>query len=472
VEPWSRKEQLGWLLIGNGAIAWGIGAAWRYYTLVLHQSPFPSWADAGYAELPPLVFLGLLCLPSSNARGNQTLILLDSLIVAGSLLAIGWFLLLGSLVSTSRETPLAQALELYYPTCDIALLSCLHFIMKRTHGDFLKVRARQYGLILLGIGLAVFALSDFLFSVQQNMGTYTDGTWVDLGWPLGLLIVSIAASLRRFLPNSNTGQQTNQSEYQMLSDHSYLNHLDVFALVSLLFFVLCLNVFSTDRAQIQLRPILLIIVLIIAALLIVRQVVVIRENDLLLEQQAILLEQLAQSHYQLEAQSRRVAQHNASLEQGITHLKEVLAQLANGDMQARAYISSGDLLFLAGSLNLMAERISHTETVETYLRQLTSALNDFSSALEKRRSGKPLLLPASYRKLPEMRRLVLALGIKETPRLSSIKNPSIKTLSPPKPLSPTPQLTFEHRIYRQFTPKSARLLSPEPDFANLADRDP
>jgi hypothetical protein len=468
VEPWSGKERWSWILIGCGAIMWSIGeACWRYYILVLHQPPFPSWADVGYSSLPPLVFLGLLCLPLSNRQSNQAFIILDSLIVAGSLLALGWFLLLGLLASVSNENLLAKVLGLYYPTSDIALLSCIFFITRRSHEDFSQIKARRYGLILLGIGLAVFALSDFLFNVQQNLGIYVDGTWVDLGWPLGLLIVSIAASLRRFMPALNISPQTKLPMDQALPDPPGLSYLVVYVLVGSLFSILCLNIFSTDRMQVQLRPMLLVFALIIVALLIVRQVVVIRENTRLLERQAILLEQLEQSNYQLEVQSRRVAQHNVSLERGITHLKEVLAQLANGDMQARAHISSGELLSLAGSLNLMAERLSHTEMIENSLLQQTKALNDFICVLEKRRSGQPVSLPASYRTSPEMRRLALAIGIQEGSQPPLTNRKAIRAVSLRHPLSLISQGHSAHSINTRVTPiPPGRSHSPAP---NLSD---
>ena len=36
--------------------------------------------------------------------------------------------------------------------------------------------------------------------MQQASNAYVEGTWVDLGWPFGLMIIGVAAYLRRFLP--------------------------------------------------------------------------------------------------------------------------------------------------------------------------------------------------------------------------------------------------------------------------------
>ena len=55
-EPLISRERLAWTLVGCGLIAWGLGESiWRYY-MFTNQNPFPSYADIGYASLPPLIF--------------------------------------------------------------------------------------------------------------------------------------------------------------------------------------------------------------------------------------------------------------------------------------------------------------------------------------------------------------------------------------------------------------------------------
>src|SRR5215469_3180349 len=89
-EPWIGYEQAGWVLIGLGVIMWGIGETfWRYY-ISIGQAPFPSVADIGYSSFPVLVFIGLLLQPSSESGGRRFLLLMDSLICMGSILAIAW----------------------------------------------------------------------------------------------------------------------------------------------------------------------------------------------------------------------------------------------------------------------------------------------------------------------------------------------------------------------------------------------
>jgi hypothetical protein len=435
MEPWLGQEQLGWTFIGWGAIMWGIGECiWRYYVLVLHLSPFPSWADSGYSALPILVFAGLLLQPALNKEHNRSFVILDSLIAMGSLLAIGWALLLGSLATTSNEDMLAKFLGLYYPTSDIALLSCVIFLLLRAQGAYDRIRARRYSLLILGLGLSIFAVSDFLFNVQQNLGTYVDGTWVDLGWPLGLLTVSAAASVRRFLPIS---RKEEQAKYLTASDTSQirpgLRNLAIYVLVGVLFLVLCLNIFSTSATQIQQRPVLVVSVLIIVALVVIRQIATIIENYRLADRQANVLLQLAEANQRTEEQARTITQRNTDLENGITHLKEVHAQIANGNMRARVQITSGDLLPLAGSFNLMVDRLSRNDQADDYLRRLIKVLNDLSTAMERHRADQPLLISPSYKEFPEIKRLLLALGLSEKARAQQSALPNPETPAHPLP---------------------------------------
>ena len=138
----------------------------------------------------------------------------------------------------------------------------------------------------------------------------------------------------------------------------------------------------------------------------------------------------------MEEQGRMIAQRNADLEKGITHLKEVHAQLANGNMRARVQINSGDLLPVAGSFNLMADRLSRNEQADTYLRRQTKLLNDLSSALEHH-TNQPLIISSSYKEFPEIKRLLFALGLSEQGKIQPPQPASSERNFRPLPRTPT-----------------------------------
>src|SRR5258708_12872464 len=119
------------------------------------QAPFPSTADIGYASFPVLVFTGLLLQPSSETGGKRFLLLMDSLISMGSILAIAWYLLLGSLAQAPGEANLAKFLGLYYPIADTALLSCVVFMLLRNQGRRYPPTPRRITLLVVDLGLCL-----------------------------------------------------------------------------------------------------------------------------------------------------------------------------------------------------------------------------------------------------------------------------------------------------------------------------
>ena len=446
VEPWLGRERLAWTLIGIGAVFWGLGEVAYRYELAHNLTNFPAISDIGYSALPPFIFAGLLLQPSSDEERGRHMVLLDSLISMGAILSIAWFLLLGSMAQTPNEDNLAKFLGLYYPITDMALLSCVVFLILRGRGHVFEARSRRLGLILVGLGICIFAVSDFNYNIQNNMGTYVDGTWADLGWPLGLMLIGVAAHLRRFvlsapgaLVEERVRRHDDRSRFGIAQLLPYL-------LLGALLLVLIVNVLSQDHTQIWNRPVLLFATVGVVALVVVRQLITQFENESLSRRQTIALERLAAANARVEEQARTIAEHNSNLEEGISHLKEVQAQIANGNMRARARISSGNLVSLAGSLNLMADRLLRFEQVDGYAQKLTRALNDLNRAFEVYRSSGRFILPPSCADFPDIQRLLMSMGMKQTPSAESLEKTQASTqqtsprsLSKSLPQTPVPR---------------------------------
>src|SRR5712691_4895564 len=450
-EPWRGFEQWSWVLIGLGVLMWGFGESfWRYYVSI-GQSPFPSMADIGYSAFPLLAFLGLLLQPSPGTRSRRIVLLMDSLISMGSILAIAWYLLLGSLAQAPGEANVAKFLGIYYPTSDMALISCVVFLLLRGQGRLYQSTARRTSLLVVGLGLCFFVSSDFIFNIQQNAGTYVEATWIDLGWPLGMMIIGVAAALRRFLPS--TPQPLSRQQRENRPAESAMNPLTFvpYCLLLLLFVALAFDILSTDAGQVAVRPILLFATFAVVSLVIVRQIVIIRENILLTEHQAEALEDLEMANRRVEEQARQISEHNVELERGIAHLVDVQASLANGNLHARAHLTKGVLISLAGSLNIMAERLMRLGEATAYARRLAKALNDVSGIFEHATAtGSRITIPESCADLLEIHRLLVALGMKRMypappttgqPKTSTsaTNRPSIHPVTPiPPPVSPLP----------------------------------
>jgi cell division protein FtsB len=429
-EPWIGKEKLGWLLIGLGIMMWGFGETnWRYY-ISMGESPFPSTADIGYSAFPLFIFVGLLLQPSSESGSKRLLVLMDSLISMGSILAIAWYLLLGSLAQVPGEANLAKFLGLYYPIADTALLSCVVFLLIRGQGRTYQATARRAGLLLVGLGLCFFVTSDFLFNIQNNASTYVEATWVDLGWPLGLMTIGIAAFMRRYI--SATPAYVIEERVERNQTHNLFGPTQFipYILLGLLLLTLALNVLSTDAAQLAIRPVLLCATMGVVALVVARQIFTMWENARLARDQAEALIDLSRANQRVAEQAQEISERNTELERGITHLKDVQAQLANGNLKARANLTSGVLMPLAGSLNLMAERLTRLGQMNIYTQRLMRALSDFCLALERSPGGAPLVVPASCNEFTEINRIILSLQSKGSLNVLPSTNPLVHPYQP------------------------------------------
>jgi hypothetical protein len=464
-EPWIGYEQGSWMLIGFGMIMWGIGDTfWRYF-VSMGQNPFPSIADVGYSSFPLLVFIGLLLQPSPESGSRRVLLLVDSLISMGSILAVAWYLLLGSLSQAPGEANLAKFLGLYYPISDTALLSCVVFLLLRGQGRVYQATARRAGLLVIGLGLCFFVTSDFIFNIQQNAGTYVEATWIDLGWPLGMMTIGAAACLRRFLPT--TPASVIEERMQYLAERDSFGPINFIPYVLLLFLFLALtaNVFSTDSSQLAIRPLLVFATIAVVALVITRQVYTLWENVRLTRKQAEALEDLERANQRIEEQSRQIAAHSAELEEGIVHLKNVQARLANGDLHVRAALKSGALMPLAGSLNLMADRLMRLGQMNVYMQRLVRALGDLSIAFERSAAGAPFIAPTSCAEFVEINRLLLSMRVKRNPAATS------HPLTPPPPLpnSFNPSMASHHAILSR---EGTQPLTSRPPAAPYVPRQP
>jgi hypothetical protein len=419
VVPWFGYERRGWLLVGCGQLVWGIGESfWRYYT-VIGQSTFPSLADIGYAGFPAICFIGLLLQPNSGRKLQRTLVALDSLIAMGALLAISWYLLLGAVALNPDKALLEKFLGLYYPIADASLLSCVVFLLMRGQSALYQVSARKISLFILGLGLCFFAVSDFIFNLQQNANIYMEGTLVDLGWPLGMITIGLAAFVRRFLPSAirdseEVHEQKNLSPALTFRSIQFLPYI----LILVLFIVLILNGIATDPIQQGIRIVLLLATVGVISLVLVRQLLTLRENDRLSDLQA-------RSLLQIEEQSRQIAERNRELEEGISHLRAVQTSLANGNMRARAQLKQGVLWSLANSLNLLAERLVSLGMAKRQLDLLRNALVDLGGSIERFRAGHAFKLPPSCENMPEITPIVHAIGVQKGPPVSPTSQSSV-----------------------------------------------
>lgn len=113
-----------WLALAGGLAAWSVGEAiWCYYEVWqgLDQIPFPSPADAAFLLFPVGAGAALLLFPAGDGGQSRTRLILDGIIVAGSLFVVSWVSVLGSVFRAGSDRPVALVLSLAYPVADLVI---------------------------------------------------------------------------------------------------------------------------------------------------------------------------------------------------------------------------------------------------------------------------------------------------------------------------------------------------------------
>jgi two-component system cell cycle response regulator len=184
-----RRERGPWLVIGAGLLLWGIGNV--YYLFFLSDPiPIPSPADGMWVAFYLLSYAGLVMLMRSRIASVRASAWLDGLIGASAIAALATAVVFDKVLGAVGGSPLAVATNLTYPLAD-GMLIALVVVVLAVSG---WVAGRAWALIALGF--AVFAASDSFYLVQSAVGTYVPGRLVDVGWPLGMLLVAYAASAK------------------------------------------------------------------------------------------------------------------------------------------------------------------------------------------------------------------------------------------------------------------------------------
>ncbi|HVD26189.1 MAG TPA: diguanylate cyclase [Gaiellaceae bacterium] len=185
VNPHNR---LAWIAVGLGILSFAVGDIYFSFWLAkLDSPPYPSFADAGYIGLYPLIYLGLgLLLRNRTLEANRSF-WLDGTIAGLTVAALGAALLFNTIVDTTGGDFWTIVTNLSYPLGDLGLLVIVLSTLGLTGWQIDRV----WGCML--VGCAIFAVTDTAYLYQTAVGTYEQSTILDAGWPAGLLLFAFGA---------------------------------------------------------------------------------------------------------------------------------------------------------------------------------------------------------------------------------------------------------------------------------------
>jgi diguanylate cyclase (GGDEF)-like protein len=175
-----------WLVIAVALTLLSVGdVTYTVLQLTDGEVPYPSLADLGYLAGYVALLVGVTDLFRGRTTGSERLALIDAAILTTGVAAVFWiFIVLPTITGTTDL--LTIGVSMAYPAADLILLMLgLHAVLAGGGSPrFLK---------LMLLGISIYFVSDVVYAVAVNQGTYGFGDTVDLGWIVGLLLIGVAA---------------------------------------------------------------------------------------------------------------------------------------------------------------------------------------------------------------------------------------------------------------------------------------
>jgi two-component system, cell cycle response regulator len=252
-----RAERSAWLCIGAGLLATTCGDV-LYDFWYGGNPPFPSAADVGYLAFYPLLYIGIVLLLRRRVSTFSASLWLDGFVAAAAAGALAASVLVEVVVNSTQGSRLVVLTNMAYPIGDVLLLALIVFVFSVTRWR----PGRAWALI--AAGLLFNTIGDGIFLYGTAVGTYVEGTYIDLAWPLSLVLVALAA-----------WQAPGRARPVQLQDRTMLGTPIVCGLVATGVLVAA-TVWS-------LHPLALVLAALTIVLVLARTALTLRENVLLLE---------------------------------------------------------------------------------------------------------------------------------------------------------------------------------------------
>jgi diguanylate cyclase (GGDEF)-like protein len=184
-----REGRLAWLLVGCSPLLY-VGGNAVYYSWIVHleNPPYPSWADASWLAVYPVLSVGLLLMLRSSLDGRRRPGLwLDGLTSGFGAAALLGAAVLRPVLSTPDGSVALIVTNLAYPVFDLVLLSVVVLVFN-LHGW-------RPGALWWWLGWTVLGLlvSDSVYLLQLARGSYVNGGLLDIGWSAAFVALGPAA---------------------------------------------------------------------------------------------------------------------------------------------------------------------------------------------------------------------------------------------------------------------------------------
>ncbi|HXW34376.1 MAG TPA: EAL domain-containing protein [Acidimicrobiales bacterium] len=173
------RAPVGWWFLGGGVLLFITGdTTYKFWHQIMGQQniPFPSFIDAIYITMYPVLAIGLLLLARARLPGGDRASLIDSVTITLGVGLLSWIFLIGPNVRAPGGM-LVRLTAAAYPLGDILVLAMLAHLWS---AGGLRLPAGR----LLAIGALGTLVADSLYGLANlhPAWNWSDGNPIDLGW--------------------------------------------------------------------------------------------------------------------------------------------------------------------------------------------------------------------------------------------------------------------------------------------------
>ncbi|MGO9903156.1 MAG: putative bifunctional diguanylate cyclase/phosphodiesterase [Solirubrobacteraceae bacterium] len=183
------RYRLPWLLFAFGLFLFWVGDIYTYSYPQLTGAvvPFPSFGDAVYLCVYPVLMAGLLLLVRQRNPQRDRAGVIDAMIMTLGLALVSWIALIAPYVHVTDMTLVQKLVSIAYPTGDILLLAAA--IRLAVDGG-----KREPAFYLLALSIVTLLVTDFTYGVVTLHNAYDHQLILDVGW-IGFYLLWGAAAL-------------------------------------------------------------------------------------------------------------------------------------------------------------------------------------------------------------------------------------------------------------------------------------
>jgi diguanylate cyclase (GGDEF)-like protein len=183
------------LLLGIGLTGWTLGWLWWVVRDIADpgRGPAAGVADVGFLILPLFAFLALLTAATSmrrpgptSSRRDRIVLVIDSVLITGSLLALIWSAVPGKVFRDARDGPWVVGVVAAHPVADLVLIMMAVLLLTRP-----AARPGRVPLRLAAAGFLALGVSDALRLV--HLGGAAMSSLDSAGYLAGPVLIAFSA---------------------------------------------------------------------------------------------------------------------------------------------------------------------------------------------------------------------------------------------------------------------------------------